>query len=328
MNASDRPKICAPTEDAIAEAGRMIRSGGLVAFPTETVYGLGADALSPDAARKIYEAKGRPQDNPLIVHVASHSDVDICAEPNDIARTLIEKFWPGPLTVVMRARDAVPPQTRAGLSTVALRMPSRHEALAVIRAAGVPIAAPSANKSGRPSPTDAQTVARDLGNAVDMIIDGGSTDIGLESTVVDTTEDRAVILRSGAITREEIAKIVPVSSDDSDDVRRRSPGTRHRHYAPKVPVLLWSPDENDGDIARAASSVAWSYMGMREPFRASGTLRRKMIFADENEYARELFSSLRELEKDCDAIVAEMPGDAGISAAIRDRLIRAAGADR
>ena len=187
--------------DEITKAAKIIKSGGLVAFPTETVYGLGADALNPEAVKKIFIAKGRPQNKALILHVHEIEQAAGLVEMNDAAMRLAEKFWPGPLTLVLPAKEIVPSVTRAGLSTAAVRMPDNPTALALIKASGTPIAAPSANISGRPSPKDAESVRRDLGDRIDMILDGGRVTVGIESTIVDlTVPSRPVILRLGAIS--------------------------------------------------------------------------------------------------------------------------------
>lgn len=313
--------IVKATPEAIAEAAAIIKSGGLVAFPTETVYGLGANALDSDAVERIFRAKGRPQDNPLILHVANIREAAKYAEINPTAEVLMHQFWPGPLTLVMYALECVPEITRGYLDTVALRMPMNPVALALIRETGLPLAAPSANKSGRPSPTTAEVVADDLRNAVDMILDDGPTSIGLESTVADTTGDAVAILRPGGITREMLAQIADLCEEEDDRLALRSPGTRYRHYAPALPLLLWTGE--DLEMFERIAGMKWCYMGIQEP--PAGSYR-KIIFHSMEEYARKLFLALRELES-CGGgvIVAEQPKDSGIGSAIRNRLSRAAG---
>lgn len=311
------------SNEAIDEAAAIIRAGGLVAFPTETVYGLGANALDPQAARKIYAAKGRPSDNPLIVHVATEEDAERCAELTETARDLINNFWPGPLTVVARSRDVVPNDTRGGLNTVALRMPDDERALALIARSSVPIAAPSANRSGRPSPTTASAVLEDLDGAVDMIIDGGATIRGVESTVVDTTTGSAVILRNGALAAEDIERVVKLSEIEACDVRR-SPGTRYRHYAPQVPLIAWDRAETSAPVIDPAKRSV--FIGLGEPPSDLRSPISLYIFNDVENYARGLFSAMRSAEHEGDLIVAELPDISGIGAALRDRIIRAAGA--
>lgn len=308
----------------IQNAARIIRGGGLVAFPTETVYGLGANALDEKAVASIYEAKGRPSDNPIIVHVSSIKMAEEIAELNWMARLLMEKFWPGPLSLVAPACPSVPSRTRGGLSTIALRMPDNAVALSLIEAAGVPIAAPSANISGRPSPTDADSVREDLGDRVDAVLDGGPTLVGLESTVLDITGENPVILRPGGISKEDIEKELglEVALSGSEAEQKRSPGTRYRHYAPAIPLLLdKGTDSFWSEIAAAGKK--WAWMGIKQP---PAEPRKKIIFADTCEYARELFRALRSLES-CGAeiIIAEVPEEKGIGLALKDRLVRASG---
>ena len=223
-----------------------IREGGLVAFPTETVYGLGADALNAEAAAKIYAAKGRPSDNPLIVHIHDISQVyEIAEEVPDEAKAVMEKFWPGPLTIILNKKSCVPDGTTGGLHTVAIRMPSHPIARDFIRESGRMIAAPSANTSGRPSPTRADHVLQDMDGKIDAIIDGGPVGIGLESTIVDVTEEMPMVLRPGAITVEMLRETVGEVGIDpailgpvSADVRPKAPGMKYRHYAPKADLTL------------------------------------------------------------------------------------------
>ena len=319
MNSAEQTsKIFAPTGESIARAAEIIKNGGLVAFPTETVYGLGANALDESAVRKIFAAKGRPDDNPLILHVSGIREAALYAAVNQAAEKLMEHFWPGPLTIVLHSLDNVPLAARGGLDTVALRAPMSSVALDLIKKSGVPIAAPSANRSGRPSPTAAEVVWEDLGDSVDMIIDGGRTAIGLESTVVDATGENISILRPGGVTREMLESIASVDPDSATN-SHRSPGTKYRHYAPSLEVRLW---EGDG-LEVFAKSRGWCYVGMRTP--PSGCVK-KIIFGTPGEYARGLFSALRELER-CGAsvIIADLPESAGLGEAIRNRLSRAAG---
>lgn len=320
-------RIFPATPENIRRAAEIIKSGGLVAFPTETVYGLGANALDPSAVARIFSAKGRPQDNPLILHVASIKEVSKYAEMNEWAEALMQQFWPGPLSVVLYSMDEVPEITRGGLDTVALRMPSNAVALALIREAGLPIAAPSANRSGRPSPTTARTVAEDLGDAVDMILDDGPTQVGLESTVIDATERNSIaILRPGGVTREELEKVVDVIDDigageDEDEILHRSPGTRYRHYAPAIPVILWGG--GDSAFPALAEEKRWCYLGLKCP--PDGAVN-AIVFKSIDEYAQKLYTSLRELEI-CEAeiIIADLPDESGLGEALRNRLERAAG---
>jgi L-threonylcarbamoyladenylate synthase len=314
------PKIFKPTPEVISRAADIIKNGGLVAFPTETVYGLGTNALDESAVRKIYEAKGRPSDNPLILHVSDMREASRYASINDVAETLMEHFWPGPLTIVLYALDNVPLSARGGLDTVALRAPLNFIALDLIRKCGVPIAAPSANRSGRPSPTSAGAVWDDLGNNVDMIIDGGSTAIGVESTVIDATGENISILRPGGVTRKMLEHIADVNSEEAERAEHRSPGTRYKHYAPSIEVRLW---DIDGYEVFEQARNSWCYVGIRTP--PDGCVK-KIVFSSPDEYAHGLFSTMRELEK-CGAklIIADLPENAGLGEAIRNRLFRAAG---
>jgi L-threonylcarbamoyladenylate synthase len=315
----ETPRIFEPTLEVISCAASVIKNGGLVAFPTETVYGLGANALDEPAVRKIFAAKGRPRDNPMILHVSNIREASRYASMNDTAEMLMEHFWPGPLTIVLYSLDNVPLLTRGGLDTVALRAPMNQVALDLVRKCGTPIAGPSANKSGRPSPTTARAVWDDLANAVDMIIDGGSTAIGVESTVIDATRKNVSILRPGGVTREMLEAIVDVDPDTNAHERKRSPGTKYRHYAPSIEVRLW---EGDGREIFAQAQGGWCYIGMRTP--PEGCVR-KIIFETADKYAKGLFSAMRELEK-CGAnvIIADLPEAVGIGCAIRNRLLHAA----
>lgn len=236
-------------EAAIARGGEILKQGGLVAFPTETVYGLGGNALDPMASKKIYAAKGRPSDNPLIVHIARIEDLaPIVKAVPEKAKILAEKFWPGPLTMIFEKSDLVPLETTGGLESVAVRFPSDPIAAALIKAAGGYVAAPSANTSGRPSPTTAQHVEEDLGDAIDMIIDGGAVGIGLESTIVDFTEDVPVVLRPGYISLEMLQEVLgDVRMDKGlikpdSNIRPKAPGMKYRHYAPKADLAIVEGD--------------------------------------------------------------------------------------
>jgi L-threonylcarbamoyladenylate synthase len=310
---------------ALREAARLLREGRLVVFPTETVYGLGANALDGEAVLKVFEAKGRPADNPLIVHVADPSGAERVAFVPELGRKLMERFWPGPLTLVMPARDVVPSTVTAGLSTVAVRMPAQPIALELIRLAGVPVAAPSANLSGRPSPTDAAAVEEDLGDRVEMILDGGPTHFGVESTVLDITGERAVLLRPGGIGLESLEEFLgyrPVLPGAGEAATHRSPGTRYRHYAPKIPLFL-REDESVWDKVEPWAAGQRAYVGIRPPLASCAFIR---LFPDVESYARGLFSALREMEKSgARVIVADWPDAARVGFALRDRLRRASG---
>lgn len=303
------------------KGSEIIKNGGLVAFPTETVYGLGANALDADAVKKIYLAKGRPSDNPLILHVSSLEMAESVVRVNWRARYLMDKFWPGPLSLVLEAKPVVPSRTRGGLPTAAVRMPNNGIALKLIAASGVPIAAPSANKSGRPSPTDAKTVLEDIGDGVNLIIDGGSTDVGLESTVLDVTGESPVLLRPGGISKEMIEEELgdAVLLPQDSNIIKRSPGTRYRHYAPSIPLKLSTPE----NALILVENSTWAWIGTALP---EGEPNINIIFTDENEYAKELFRALRTIEKSgAEVIIAQIPSKDGIGPALYDRLIRASG---
>lgn len=236
-------------DEELKEAAGILRSGGLVAFPTETVYGLGGNALDEDAARKIYAAKGRPSDNPLIAHVSCVEEVEpLVKEIPEAGRKLMEAFWPGPLTMIFPKSEKVPYGTTGGLDTVAIRMPDDPVANRLIALAGVPVAAPSANTSGRPSPTTADHVWQDMNGRIDMIIDGGPVGIGVESTIVDVSSAVPAVLRPGAITMEMLEEVLGEVSVDpailgplSADVRPKAPGMKYKHYAPKADLTLVEP---------------------------------------------------------------------------------------
>lgn len=305
---------------AVARAGAVLRAGGLVALPTETVYGLGANAWDADAVRRIFAAKGRPVDNPLIVHLAAADEVGAVASTiTPLARMLAARFWPGPLTLVLDATAGLPAVTTGGLRTVAVRVPAHPVARAVIAAAGVPVAAPSANRSGRPSPTTADHVAADLADRIDLLVDAGPTGLGVESTVVDARGSTPVIYREGAVTREQLG---PVVSGDTDDAP--SPGARYRHYAPACAVEL----VDAGQLAARARTLA--ARGLRVgavapvPLRiADATLI--MCFADVDQLARDLYGALRDAEAaGVDVLLCATVPEAGVGRAVMDRLRRAA----
>ena len=263
----DREKL-QTADELLMEAARILRGGGLVAFPTETVYGLGANGLDDAAARKIYAAKGRPSDNPLILHISAAEELaPLVREVPEAARKLMEAFWPGPLTMIFEKSGIVPYGTTGGLDTVAVRMPSDPVAGRMIALAGVPVAAPSANLSGRPSPTTAQHVIEDMSGRIEMILDGGPVGIGVESTIVDVTGPVPMLLRPGAVTMEmlrdtvgEVAVDPAVAGPVAADVKPRAPGMKYRHYAPKAELVLVeaaSPaGENPGSGDRPAGTAA------------------------------------------------------------------------
>ena len=292
----------------IEAAARIIKNGGLVAFPTETVYGLGANGLNRKAVKKIFEAKGRPQDNPLILHVSNMSEAkELVYKIPSKAKELIKSFWPGPLTIVLKKSKKVPDRVTAGLDSVAVRMPKNNIALELIKESGCPLAAPSANLSGKPSPTRAIHVADDLDGKIGAIIDGGEVDIGLESTVVDLTEKIPKILRPGKITRREIEKIVGETKlKKSSADKPRSPGMKHRHYSPEAKVII---------IKNGEGEIFDKY-----PHKKIKILEYK----NETSMAKNLFKDFREADKENYEIIAVRGvKDEGLGGAIMDRLRKA-----
>ena len=327
------------SKNDIKIAAEIIRDGGLVAFPTETVYGLGGDGTNPDAARKIYSAKGRPSDNPLIIHISDPTEAEKYTYTNELYYKLADRFMPGPLTVVMRSKDSIPKETRGGLSTVAVRCPSHPVARMLIAMADRPIAAPSANLSGSPSPTEAGHVIDDMTGRIDMIIDGGGCEIGLESTIVKLEDDGSmVLLRPGKITVDELACVGDVYIADAvtnmlkDGQVALSPGMKYRHYAPEAPLVLL-----DGDTDEVSSFIASEG---KESFAVicysedKESLRRDLPGAtfyilgakdNINEQAHQLFAILREVDKqNYEKIYAPLPSKDGVGLALYNRMIRAA----
>jgi len=332
-----------PDLNLIRRATEIIRKGGTVAFPTETVYGLGANALDPEAVTKIFKAKQRPTDNPLIVHVADKNDVYKLAEhvPQK-ATQLMDAFWPGPLTLILKKHQTVPDATTAGLDTIAVRMPKHKVALALIEESKVPIAAPSANVAGKPSPTLAEHVIRDLYGRVDVIIDAGPTNIGLESTVIDVTATPPVVLRPGGITYERLTEVLDevrlhptVFGRPSPGETARSPGMKHRHYAPAAQVVVVEA-EDFRKLVKKVQQLVDMYRQQKkrvgvlatdesmpmydvEVVKSMGSRRR---LAD---CARSLFRLLREFDEEkVDVIVAEGVPLEGVGLTIMNRLRKAA----
>lgn len=322
----------APDAGAIAEAADVLRRGGLVAFPTETVYGLGANALDAASVRRIYDAKGRPSFNPLIVHVPDAAAARaLAAHWPDAAERLAAAFWPGPLTLVVRKRPQVPDEVTARLPNVALRVPAHPVALALLRAAQLPVAAPSANRFTQLSPTTAAHVARGLGERVDLILDGGPTTVGIESTVVELTGDTPRLLRPGLISVEQLEPITGplarATPPADPEAPRPAPGMVDRHYAPKARVALFAPDDRE-DAARVAreagargEKVGALLLGDLD---APVAVRRRMP-TEPAAYARALYAALHELdEAGCDVVIVErVPEDAAWEG-VRDRIERAA----
>ena len=328
--------------EALERAAAIIRDGGLVAFPTETVYGLGADALSAEASKKIYAAKGRPSDNPLIVHVAEFSDMEkIAQEMPEEAKKLADAFWPGPLTMIVRKNDKVPYETTGGMDTVAVRMPNHPVALELIRRSGGYIAAPSANTSGKPSPTLAEHVAFDMDGRIPMILDGGPVGIGIESTIVDLTEDIPMILRPGYITPKMLEKVIGEVKMDpgiiaSDSLQKpKAPGMKYRHYAPKGQLTLVEGDR-DKVIARINELVKEKeeeghkvgVIGTDETLDSyhADILRSIGSRQKPETVAANLYRILREFDDlECDYMYSESFFEQGLGNAIMNRMLKAAG---
>lgn len=329
-------------QELIQKAGAVIKTGGLVAFPTETVYGLGGDALNPQSSEKIYRAKGRPCDNPLIVHIADLKDLNVIVEEiPENARRLAERFWPGPLTMIFRKSAIVPRETTGGLDTVAVRMPVHGVARELIRAAGGYVAAPSANRSGRPSPTTAKYVAQDMDGRIEMIIDGGDVEIGIESTIVDMTSPEPVILRPGYVTKQMLEQVLTAVEEDvtlmRDDSGQapRAPGMKYRHYAPKGDLTIVAGDEekviayiNEETALLRTKNIKTGVIGtdasvgryQADVCKSAGDRN------DEDTIARELYRILREFDdEEVEVIYAESFETRGIGQAIMNRLLKAAG---
>jgi len=321
----------APQKRLILTAAEALRRGGLVAFPTETVYGLGADAFNADAVRQIFVAKGRPLDNPIIVHIASVADLKaLASNVPEVAGKLIERFWPGPLTLILKKAPGVPDDVTGGLDTVAVRMPQNKIALALIKALGHPIAAPSANLSGRPSGTTARHVLQDFAGKIDMILDGGPVAVGVESTVLDLSRKPPAILRPGAITQEDLEPLVGrVVMGRGAEGKKRSPGTRYRHYSPRARVTLVEPGDEKAiaELAKQYAAAGKKVAVVARHFTSSGRERPivRIMPQELEEYARQIFAVLRELDElAVDEIIVEKTEEKGIGVAIMDRLKRAA----
>lgn len=345
IHIEDSEKI---TDDMLLEAAGIIRSGGLVAFPTETVYGLGANALNEEAAKKIYAAKGRPSDNPLITHIASVEELEpLVAKIPEAGRKLAEAYWPGPLTMVFPKSEKVPYGTTGGLETVAVRMPSHPVARKLIALAGVPVAAPSANLSGRPSPTRAGHVWQDMNGRIEMVIDGGAVGIGVESTIVDVSGEMPTLLRPGAVTLEMLKDTIGGIEIDpaifgpiNGDAKPKAPGMKYRHYAPKAELVLVEGEEADiitGDTIKKINCLAAERLRQgcqvgilctdetqdRYP---QGTVRSVGRRDSEQDVAHNLFAVLREFDDlAVDYIFSESFPRDHLGQAIMNRLTKAAG---
>jgi L-threonylcarbamoyladenylate synthase len=327
------------------KAAQILHDKGLVAFPTETVYGLGADALDSEASKKIYAAKGRPSDNPLIVHIADIKDLYVLSsDVNDMALKLANAFWAGPLTIILKKSDIVPSSITGGLDTVAIRMPSHPTARELIRRSGVYIAAPSANISGKPSPTRASHVIHDMDGRIDMIIADDTVDIGVESTIVDTSGDVPVILRPGFITLEQIREILPEAKMDEgiaesvpDGVVPKAPGMKYKHYAPNAKITIVRGEQAAAADAirreaekNAADGRSVAVMASSETFHLydgiSAAVYDMGSRLDEAQEAHNLFAVLREFdEKGIDVVFSESFPTSGVGQAVMNRLVKAAG---
>lgn len=331
-------------EACLKEAKEILVAGGLVAFPTETVYGLGANALNKDAAKKIYEAKGRPSDNPLIVHISKTEDIEVLA--GDIPKSaylLADVFWPGPLTIILKKKDCVPKETTGGLNTVAIRLPANQIARKLIEGSGIYIAAPSANLSGKPSPTMAKHVIQDLSGKIDMIIDGGKATLGLESTIVDLSGDLPLILRPGCITKKMLANVIGeieydpaiLNRNPDKDLIPRAPGMKYRHYAPEGNLTIY-----EGEITKVVEevnrkskenldqgySVGVIATAETKDLYRYGTVKTIGSRQEEASIAAGLYAILREFDElHTDYIYSESFADNSLGQAIMNRLLKAAG---
>lgn len=330
-------------EGTLIECGRVIREGGLVVFPTETVYGLGANALDGEAVKKIFKAKGRPQDNPLIVHVADADSIEpLVKEIPEIAKALMEKFWPGPLTIILKKSELIPVETSAGLDSVGIRMPSNIIAAKFIREAKVPIAAPSANISGRPSPTDMERCIEDLLGKVDYIIGGERCDFGLESTVIDCTEYPPCILRPGGITLEMLQEIdeniyidPAILKKSDENFKPKAPGMKYRHYAPKAPLYIVQGSRDK--VVEKINSMIEEYKKENKIIGVIATEETKSLYKDAlvislgsvndmKTLGQNLFETLRVFDdKEVYEIFSECFEEKGIGIAIMNRLKKSSG---
>ncbi|EPY6470061.1 L-threonylcarbamoyladenylate synthase [Clostridium sporogenes] len=332
-------------EHVISKAGNILRQGGLVVFPTETVYGLGANALDKDAVKKIFKAKGRPQDNPLIVHISKVKDIEkLVKKIPPIAQKLMDKFWPGPMTIILKKKDIIPNETSAGLDSIGIRMPSNKIAMELISMAGVPIAAPSANLSGKPSPTDLETCIEDLDGRVNAILGGDNSEVGVESTVIDCTIDPPCILRPGGITLEMLKEIDPniyidpaIMKKPDKELRPKAPGMKYRHYAPKAPLKIIKGDLNK--TIEKINEMVQNYIDAEKKVGIIATdetidnYKKGEVVSigsrkDLNTIAHNLFYVLRTFdEKNVDLILSEAFEEKDMGVAIMNRLKKSAGYD-
>lgn len=325
-------KLLSDTTENIALAAKLIAEGKLVAFPTETVYGLGADAMNAEAVGKVYEAKGRPSDNPMIVHIASKEDfVRLTPRISQDMEKLMEAFWPGPLTMIVERNSEIPDTTTGGLDTVGIRMPDHLVALELISESGCPIAAPSANLSGKPSPTSAQHVIDDLDGRVDAILCSKNCQVGIESTVIDMTGDTPMILRPGIITKEDFEEVLgktvlldPTLNQrpeerGSEEFAPKSPGMKYKHYAPNAPMIVFEGDKDSVRMAIVEEKILREERGEKVV----------ALLFDENEEktaAQKFFAILREADKvGADVILAAALPEEGIGFSVMNRMLKSAG---
>lgn len=330
-------------EKYIKEAAEIIKSGGIVAFPTETVYGLGANALEEESVKKIFKAKGRPQDNPLIIHVASKKLDEYVKNIPEVAKELMDRFWPGPLTIILEKKDIIPKETSAGLKTIGIRMPNNKIALKLIEESGFPIAAPSANISGKPSPTDVERCVEDLDGKVDYIIGGEKSEVGLESTIVDCTVNPPIVLRPGGITLEMLREVrddIEIDKgllNNSEEFKPKAPGMKYRHYAPdaKLKIIKGNREKTIEKIDEMVHN--YIKVGKRVGILTTeeNSLRysegEKIILGSSkrlDQIANNLFEALRKCnDLKVDIILAEAFDEEGLGIAIMNRLNKAAGYD-
>ena len=331
-------------QDKIEEAAQIIKKGGIVAFPTETVYGLGADALNQEAVKKIFIAKGRPQDNPLIIHVASKNIDKYVEEIPPVAESLMNKFWPGPLTIILKKKDIIPDVTSANLKSIGIRMPDNDVARKLIELSGTAIAAPSANISGRPSPTDLERCVEDLDGRVDLIIGGDNSKIGVESTIVDCTVNPPLVLRPGGITLEMLKEIdssieidMAIMQKPNEKLKPKAPGMKYRHYAPKAKVIIISGNRKK-TVAKIKEMVDYNIDKQNkvciltvEENESEYQEGNKIVLgslSDLSTVAKNLFEALRKCDDlGADLILAEAYEEKGVGIAIMNRLNKAAGFD-
>lgn len=330
-------KIKKANENSIKEAAKLLRAGEVIGIPTETVYGLGANALDVEAVKKIFEVKGRPMDNPLIVHIGRKEDVSKYAYLTDEAEKIIEALWPGPLTLVLKKREIISQEITAGLDTVAIRMPENKVARDIINEAGVPVAAPSANISGKPSPTRASHVKADLDGKIELIIDGGDSEVGLESTVLDISGEIPVILRPGKITAEDLRDFGVRENKEKkfkDDEAPKAPGMKYKHYAPKADIVILEGEREKvlEEINKKAEDSLFNSvrLGVIIESEYSDKITAKYVYElgsteDEDTSAKNLFAVLRQLDEDgIDLALVPKLSDKGIGKASMNRLLKAA----